>query len=175
MKNMIRPFVTLVLICALVGIILGVTNAITEPIILRNAEVRARETRLAVLPEAKDFVSVDYENDEGVTGVHKGLDDNGEVIGYVVSVTKKGYKSVSVTVGLDVNGKVLALSVDASKETSGIGSKTALEGYVSKFIGLGESADRVDIIAQATYSSNAVKACVNEAFAVYKSIGGGME
>lgn len=175
MKNMIKPFVTLVLICALVGIILGVTNAITEPIILKNAEERAKETRLAVLPEAEEFVAVDYENDDGVTGVHKGLDAEGEVIGYVVSVTKKGYKSVSVTVGLDVDGKVLALSVDASKETSGIGSKTALESYVSKFIGLGESADRVDVIAQATYSSNAVKACVNEAFNVYESIGGKAE
>lgn len=175
MKNMIIPFAALVLICGLVGVILGVTNEITEPIILRNAEKRAMETRLAVLPEAVLFEAVDYENDDGVTGVHKGLDGEGNVVGYVISVTKKGYKSVSVTVGLDTDGKVKALSVDASKETSGIGSKTALEGYVSKFIGLGESADRVDVIAQATYSSNAVKACVNEAFTVYESIGGGEE
>ncbi len=175
MKNMIRPFATLVLICALVGVILGVTNAVTEPIILRNAEERAKATRLAVLPDAVDFEPVEYENDDGVTGVHKGLDGNGSLVGYVVSVTKKGYKSVSVTVGLDTEGKVKALSVDASKETAGIGSKTALESYVSRFIGLGGSADRVDVIAQATYSSNAVKACVNEAFRVYESIGGGAE
>ncbi len=172
MKNMIKPFVVLVVICLIAGSLLALTNYITEPIISENAEKAAAETRLAVLPDAKEFSKIESLDADEINSIHKGVDGDGNTVGYVVSVTRKGYKSVSVTVGLDAEGKIVGMSVDASKETSGIGSKVALDEYVSKFIGLHDNADDVDIIAQATYSSSAVKACVNAALEAFSEIGG---
>lgn len=172
MKNMIKPFVVLVVICLISGSLLALTNYITEPIIAENAAKAAAETRRGVLPDAKEFSELEASGEVDVDSIHKGVDGYGNTVGYVVSVTRKGYKSVSVTVGVDADGKIVGMSVDASKETSGIGSKVALDDYVSKFIGLHDNADDVDIIAQATYSSSAVKACVNAALEAFSAIGG---
>ena len=177
MKNweLIKPFVVLVSICLIVGIALGITNFVTEPIIERNAAEKAREIRVAVLPDAVEFVEVENDPQWDVNDVYEGVAD-GKTVGYVISVTRKGYKSVTVTVGIGVDGEIVGMSVDASSETSGIGSKVAEEDYIQKFLGLkggtAGGADGVDIISQATYSSRGVKECVNAAFSVYEAIGG---
>lgn len=173
MKNweLIKPFVVLVSICLIVSVALGFTNYITKPIIEKNAAEKATATRVAVLPEASEFTEVENDPEWDVTDVYEGKSD-GKTVGYVITVTRKGYKSVTVTVGVGVDGEVVGMSVDASSETSGIGSKVSKDDYVSKFLGLKDNADGVDIISQATYSSRAVKECVNAALSVYEKIGG---
>lgn len=171
-REMIKPFAVLVIICITVGGLLALTNHITAPIIEENSRIAAEKTRRELLPDASVYEELSVSDEHGADSVYVGKDENGDPVGYIVSVTRSGYKSVSVAVALGTDGKVVGMSVDASSETKGIGSKVAEADYVAKYTGLTDSADDVDLISQATYSSAAVRDCVNAAFAVYDEIGG---
>ncbi len=170
-KEMIKPFAVLVIICIVVGGLLALTNHITAPIIEKNAEVAAENTRRELLPEAASYEKLSVSEEHDIDSVYVGKDESGALVGYIVSVTRSGYKSVSASIALDTNGQITGLSVDASSETKGIGSKIADSDYVAKYLGVSGSANDVDLIAQATYSSAALRDCVNAAFAVYEEIG----
>lgn len=170
-KEMIKPFAVLVIICVIAGGLLALTNHITAPIIEENNRAAAENTRKELLPDAATYEELSVSEKYDVDSVYVGKDENGVPVGYIVSVTRSGYKSVSASVALDTNGEIMGLSVDASSETKGIGSKVAEADYVAKYIGISCSANDVDLIAQATYSSAALRECVNAAFAVYDEIG----
>ncbi len=167
----LKPFFVLVSICLIVGAALALTNHVTKPIIEKNAEEKASATRLSVMAGAEEFVSVEISAENEVTSVFEAK-TGGETIGYVITAEGKGYKTVGVTVGIDINGGIVGISVDASSETKGIGSKTAEPSFTDKFLGLSGNADSVDIISQATFSSKGVIACVNAALDVFESIRG---
>ncbi len=171
-KEMIRPFLVLVIISVLVGALLGLTNHITAPIIEENARIEAENTRKALLPSATEFEPLEVSDAHDIDSAYIGHDADGNTVGYIISVTRSGYKSVSATVAIGTDGKILDLSVDASSETQGIGSKVGDRGYFSKYIGVSGSADGVDLISQATYSSTALRNCVGAALAVFEEIGG---
>ena len=73
----------------------------------------------------------------------------------------------------DAAGTITNISVDASTQTTGIGSKVAEEDFTAGFIGWNggavSSGAPVDGIASATYSSNAVFAAVNAAIDCYNN------
>ena len=78
-----------------------------------------------------------------------------------------------------MDGTISNISVDASTQTTGIGSKVADESFTSGFIGWNggavSSGNPVDGVASATYSSNAVFTAVNAAIDCYTNeIKGGM-
>jgi len=65
---------------------------------------------------------------------------------------------------------VIAISVDASGETAGVGTRVALPEYTGNFAGLiGDSAS-VDALSGATYSSRGVKDAVNCALAAFEKV-----
>lgn len=164
----IKPFVVLVAICLAAALLLGYTNSVTAPIIEENTRIQAEETRSAVLPGSAGFEEIDISS--------LGLDIDSAYretsgIGYVISASYKGYGgTVTVTVGLDNDGNIVGLSADVGTETKGIGSKAGQDAYVSRFVGLSGSADSVDTISGATYSSTAVKNSVNSALAAFGSV-----
>ena len=104
----------------------------------------------------------------GVNDVY--VDEGGS--GYVLSASSKGYKgTVTVTVGLDNDGKIIGISADVSTETTGIGSKAGDPEYiVDRFVGLSGSADSVDTLSGATYSSKAVKQSVSAILDAFEQI-----
>ena len=166
--EMIRPLLILVAICLVVAALLAVTNSVTAPIIAENKRVAAEQTRRAVLADAESFTEIACDTAAlGITGAFR--EDSGK--GYVITAAHKGYGGpVEVTVGLDADGKIIGLSVDVSKETSGVGSKAGADDYITRFIGLGGDSKGVDTISGATYSSAAVKAGVDAALAAFAEI-----
>lgn len=171
-NEIIKPFAVLVIICVIAGGVLALTNHIASPIIEKNKLAAAEATRRELLPTATTYEELSLTDPKAADSAYVGKDADGDVVGYIISVTRSGYKSVSVAVALDPEGTVTGLSVDVSSETKGIGSKAGEEAYVSKYIGISDSADDVDLIAQATYSSSAVRECVNAALDVYCKLGG---
>ena len=106
----------------------------------------------------------------GVTGVYK----EATGLGMVITASNKGYGgNVTVTVGLDAEGNIVGIQADVSTETSGIGSKAGNEDYLNTYIGISGSADDVDTITGATYSSTAVKKGVQSVLAAYDALNGG--
>lgn len=167
-QEMIKPLLVLVVICLVVSALLGFTNSVTAPIVEENERIAAEQTRKAVLAGAESFTEIECDAEAlGITNAYK--EDSGK--GYVITASRKGYGGqVVVTVGIDGSGKVVGLSANVSTETSGVGSKAGLPAYTDKYIGLSGSADGVDTISGATYSSTAVRNGVTAALAAYDAI-----
>ncbi|MBQ3276418.1 MAG: FMN-binding protein [Oscillospiraceae bacterium] len=169
-QDMARPLVVLVVICLVAAALLGVVNATTKPVIEANREKTAALTRQAALPDASSFEKLDVSADLadlGVTGLYKG--DNGS--GYVATASSKGYGGdVTVTVGFDADGKILNVLADVGTETTGVGSKVGAADVLARFKGVSGSADDVNLVSGATYTSKAVRAGVNAAIAAVESV-----
>ena len=167
-QEMIKPLLVLVVICLVVSALLGFTNSVTAPIVEENERIAAEQTRRAVLAGAESFTEIECDAEAlGITSAYK--EDSGK--GYVITAGRKGYGGqVVVTVGIDGSGKVVGLSANVSTETSGVGSKAGLPAYTDKYLGLSGSANGVDTISGATYSSTAVRSGVSAALAAYDAI-----
>ena len=164
----IKPFVVLVCICLVVSFLLAFTNSRTEPIIEENARIEAERTRREVLAGAEDFTQLLVDAD--ALGIRSAYRENAG-LGYVVTAAYKGYGGeVVVTVGLNNDGEIVGLSANVGTETTGIGSRAGQSDYTGRFIGLTGSADGVDTISGATYSSSAVRFGVNAALAAFDTI-----
>ena len=89
--------------------------------------------------------------------------------GNVIEAAAPGFdgEDVNVVVTLDENGAVIALTVDASTQTPGLGQKCAEDAFVGQFIGqvgpfaLGEG---IDVVSNATITSQAVIDAVNSVY-----------
>lgn len=172
---------TLLGICAVVALLLGVVNSVTEPII---EEIQAEKTAAAmsqVLP-ADEYKKVEttYPN---VTAMNKAL-SGGEQIGYVVEVATNGFGgAMSMVVGVDMDGAVTGVSVTDNSETANIGTKVVNDQTVlDRFIGMSHAdgeitvnsgTNRFDGVSGATVSSKGVTAGVNTALAAVAEQKGG--
>ena len=172
---------TLLGICAVVALLLGIVNQVTAPII---AEIQAEKTAAAmsqVLPaEEYQPVETDYPN---VTAMNRAL-SGGETVGYVVEVTTSGFGGpMSMVVGVDVDGAVTGVSVTDHSETANIGTKVVDDQAVlDRFIGMSHGdgeitvnagTNRFDGVSGATVSSRGVTAGVNTALAAAAEQKGG--
>lgn len=172
---------TLLGICAVVALLLGVVNSVTEPII---EEIQAEKTAAAmsqVLP-ADEYQKVEttYPN---VTAMNKAM-SVGEQIGYVVEVATNGFGgAMSMVVGVDMDGAVTGVSVTDNSETANIGTKVVNDQTVlDRFIGMSHAdgeitvnsgTNRFDGVSGATVSSKGVTAGVNTALAAVAEQKGG--
>lgn len=172
---------TLLGICAVVALLLGVVNSVTEPII---EEIQAEKTAAAmsqVLP-ADEYQKVEttYPN---VTAMNKAM-SGGEQIGYVVEVATNGFGgAMSMVVGVDMDGAVTGVSVTDNSETANIGTKVVNDQTVlDRFIGMSHAdgeitvnsgTNRFDGVSGATVSSKGVTAGVNTALAAVAEQKGG--
>jgi electron transport complex protein RnfG len=108
--------------------------------------------------------------DAGYTGasiddVMSALDENGNVIGYVLSATSKnGYGGdVTIALGLDLDGVITGFKPLEHSETPGFGARCEEESYRATFPGV-SSVEEVDAISGATYTTGAIREAVGAAF-----------
>ncbi len=167
-SEIVKPIVVLVVICLVVSGLLGITNAITAPIIEQNKAAAALKDRQELLPNATGFTEVTYD-DPHVKSVH--VDDGGT--GMIVVVEMTGYGGiVTTTVAVDPDGNVLHLRINANTETKGVGTKVTLPAFMDQFIGLNSESKPISTITGATYSSKTVIDSVNLALKVFDSVKG---
>ena len=164
-------------ICAVVALLLGVVNAVTEPII---TQMQAEKTAAAMsmVLKAEDYEKIDASFDN-VVAVYEAI-SGGKQLGYVVEVTTNGFGGViNMVVGVDMNGAVTGVSVTKNAETKNIGTKVVGDQSVlDRFIGksgtltVNTGANRFDGISGATVTSKAVTAGVNTALAAVAALKG---
>lgn len=168
-KEMVYPFIVLVVICIVVSALLGLTNSVTAPIIEENARIEAENTRKAVLPEATTFTQVDVIEGMDVESIYK--DDGGN--GFVITAASKGYGGdVVVTIGFSAEGEIVGISANVSSETQGVGSKAGQRDHLNKYMGRTEAPgeDTSVLIASATLTSRGFRTAVNNAYAALAMI-----
>ena len=162
MKKIIQLMCFLALISALSGFALSLVNNQTAPIIEANGSSAETAYLAEIFPNASfkeqdesgEYVKKSYTCDDGV----------------VYKVETQGYKGViSFLIGIDNDGQYVGYIVlDASSETSGIGSQVGEEDFTNAVL---ESSvdDEVDTISGATISSSAVVRGLEEANELYQS------
>ena len=170
-KALVLPVIVLVVICLVCSALLAVLNNATAPIIEANTKAETLAAYLSVLPEgttADDLQDVTVTT-ANVTGAVKTADGMA-----VVQSTAAGYSGNLVTgyAAFDTTGTLTALSVDASTQTTGIGSKTGEESFYGGYVGWSASqqvevGNPVDAIGGATISSRAVVSAINSAIDCY--------
>ena len=166
-KALVLPVIVLVVICLVCSALLAVLNDATAPIIEANTKA---ETLLPEGTTADDLQDVTVTT-ANVTGAVKTADGMA-----VVQSTAAGYSGNLVTVyaAFDTTGTLTALSVDASTQTTGIGSKTGEESFYGGYVGWSASqqvevGNPVDAIGGATISSRAVVSAINSAIDCYNN------
>ena len=134
-KELVLPVIVLVVICLICSALLAVLNDITAPIIEENTKAETLAAYVSVLPEgttSDDMTEVENLTTDGVQGAVTTA--NGDV---AVKAAASGYsgKDVTVYVAFDAEGAVSNISIDASTQTTGIGSKVADDSFASGFVG----------------------------------------
>ncbi len=165
-KNVLKPTIVLFVICLVTTALLALANRITTDKIDDRAKLEIAETRKQVLNSAVSFEEV---NDTCA----RGMDSDNKTVGYVITVTEKGYGGdIKVMVGIR-EGKVSGVRVLSHSETAGLGAKTAEADFLDQYKGLDSSAEvdkNIDKITGATISSKAVTRAVNTAMDEYKKL-----
>jgi Na+-translocating ferredoxin:NAD+ oxidoreductase subunit G len=160
MKDIIKMGVILMVICAVAAGALAYTNQVTSAVI----ENRIREQTLAQLRELFPAMA-DFEVKE-VDGRSATLakDAAGNVVGILAEGTTAGYGGpIRFNLGVDVDGKIVALTIIAESETAGLGNKIRESWYTDQYVGktIGDPFD-VDNITGATVSSKAMESGVEK-------------
>ena len=170
-KELVLPVIVLVAICLVCSALLAVLNDITAPIIVENTRAETLASYLSVLPEGTTEADMTEHADLATPGVEGAVTTAGGAAAVKAAAAGYSGNDVTVYVAFDANGAISALSVDASTQTTGIGSKVAEESFTAGFLGWSggpvASGAPVDTIASATYSSEAVFAAVNAAIDCY--------
>ena len=158
MKKLVKNTLVLVCICAVVSVILAITNAITAPIIEQNEKNNANQALLEVMPDGKSFEVVDISGvslPDTVREVYRA--ENG---GYVFKLNTTGYSSgLIIMCGVRADGTVSGAVCLSSTETLGY-EKTFGANFADVSI---DTVLSVDTVSGATKTTGAYRAAVQDA------------
>ena len=188
-KYIIKLTVTLLLTCMVVAGLLGWVNSITKD---KIAAITWEKTVAAMqkVIEADDFSdAMELTDDMTAAATAQGgtlaavyqAQSGGQPVGYAINVEASGSQgTISMMVGIDMDGAVTGVSIVTNSETSGIGSKVmSNEPLTNGTRVLDQSAadgvlsvgSNVDAITGATVSTKGVTTGVNAALAAAGVIG----
>ncbi len=191
-----KPVIALTVITLLAGVALSGVFTMTEDTIEAKKLEEKRQSYKVVCPDAATFEEIEAANAAieslggGVYGTNfgksfinealAGVDDAGNVVGYVLSVTNgNGYSGdIKLSIGLKADGTVNGISFTELNETPGKGSLAAEPAFMDQFNNrtvdafvLNKDADNsIDSITGATITSSAVVNAVNAGLDFFHSV-----
>lgn len=173
-KSVVVPIIVLVAICVVCSALLAGLNSVTKPIIDANTLAETQAAYLGVMPVGTDAASLTELDGLTTAGVEGGVRSGEGTVALKAAAAGYGGKNVTVYVAFDAAGTISNLTVDASNQTTGIGSKVAEDSFASGFIGWDAASAvalgaPVDAIAGATVSSRAVVNALNAAIDCYNN------
>lgn len=194
-SSILKDAFALFMITLVAALALGFVNEITkEPIARQKAKAKS-EAYQTVFHEAS-MVDVENEDlinrvelsdqflaDQGIAGASIdeagiALDEAGNAIGYVMTVTsKKGYGGdITFTMGYTADGTVTSIEILTMNETAGLGDKARDDAFKGQFANKkvdqfnltksgAQAESDIDAISSATVTSTAVTDAVNAGLA----------
>lgn len=200
MKEIMFNSLKLCIITLISGLLLGVVYEVTKEPRAEQEEKSKQEAYGKVFAAATSFEELDYDEnamtdyiaENGykssvayIDGVVSAKDGDGNVIGYVITVTdKEGYGGdVQFTLGIQKDGTINGLSFLSLSETAGVGMKAADDKFKSQFEGKkvdsfeytkngASSENQIDAISGATITTNAVTNGVNAGILAFQFVSG---
>lgn len=199
-KQIVHDALILTAFTLVLGLILGVVYGITkEPIDNANEEA-AKQAYQAVFADAENFNKQEYDADaanklvsdagysDTIDDVEQAVDKDGNVLGYVITVTAKDGSQGSITfsVGICNDGTVNGYSITDIAETPGLGMKAQEEAFYSQFQNKNVSEftvvkqtpvtdDEIEAITGSTITSKAMANGCNAAIYYFQNALGGAQ
>ena len=178
-KEVLKPTITLFVICLIVALLLSATNLMTRDKIDKMNKQTEASSRALVLPGATSF---EDSKDKSYAVGKKGND----ILGYVFTTKAKSYGGdLSVMTGIGKDGKVTGAVILSISDTPGLGLNAQKESFRNQYkqavpekgfevIKSGSAGDgQIEAMTGATITSKAVTNCVNQAVVQYQKIKGG--
>ena len=174
-ESTIKPIVVLSVISLIASLLLALVNGMTAPVIAENTKRTTLAAYVGVLPSVSDASELEEVTDyttAGITGVVKTPDGS-----TAIKAEEKGFDGgiLTVIMGFDAEGKVTGIWVDASTQTSGIGSNVSSDDFLAQFDGMDGTQNIVmnqdyDAYSGATISSTALFAAINDCVNCYNEL-----
>ncbi len=185
MKTIFKNAGILLAITVVAAIALSYVYELTkEPIALAQQQAKA-EAYQAVYEAAAAFEDVDHSATlmkeynatlpagTAVEEVLRTVDEAGNSLGYVLTVSAKGYAGpVRIALGIDKSGTVIGYAVLEHEESPGFGANCENEDIKQQFLGI-TAASQLDGITGATITTNALKNETQAAIDFVRSLEGG--
>lgn len=176
-KEILRPALSLFIICLIVTALLAGTNLVTASLIEEQNLKTAETARKAVCPEADTFEKGD---EEGSYYLAKKGDD---LVGYIFTTEASGYGgALQVMTGIRSDGTITGTSILSINETPGLGMNAKKDSFRDQYlqaapengftvITSGSAGDgQISAMTGATITSRAVTNAVNEAIELYQQV-----
>ena len=163
-RKQLPAYLILALIALAAALLLAVTNAITAGPIKEHEEA-AQNAAFQSVMTADSFSTMSIPDGYNVTSLVEAKKD-GKTIGYCAVSSAKGYGgNVAVTLGVDMDGKIVGCQIGDTNfaETDGFGARWKEPARAEAFIGLSAfGGDTIEAITGATVTSKAVLAASND-------------
>ena len=192
-KYILKLSITLLGICLVVSLLLGLVNGITADKIAALQEQAKQESLQAVFPDAT-CNEIEIGEAQAAAAEEYGVElmyiyEVADGSGYAIEVGPSGFSgTIDMVVGINSDGTVAGISVISNTETAGIGTNVCSDkpnkngvGVLSQFVGMSATADnpftvnsgsnRVDAISGATVSTKAITSGVNAASVIFGTLG----
>lgn len=162
----IKLGLVLFLIAAVASAVLALINGITEPVIIENQIQLEIEARQVVLPQAETFEEVEAE-----MSYHRGLDEDGNLVGYTFMAVGSGYSGdIEIMVGVTRDLQVSNIRIIQQTETPGLGANCTRPEFTDQYQGLDaeqvqlkRDGGEVESITGATITARVVSDSISEA------------
>lgn len=196
-SKIIKDTAMLTIITLVAGLILGFVYEVTKNPIIEQQALTKQKSFQAVFTDATQFSEDDaidlsesskvldnagYDQ-ETIDEAVQALDDNGNVLGYVMQITtSEGYAGdITLSLGIRLDGTVNGYEILSISETAGLGMKAKeadfKDQYANKkvesfeYTKTGATAEnQIDAISGATITTNAITNGVNAGIAYFNSI-----
>lgn len=205
MKNrIIKDALAITVITLIAGLALGVVQDITAEPIAQQKQKAKEEAYQAVFADADSFGEISLgeeerqalsscleENGYGAQNIDEAmgaLDDSGEELGYVFTVTtSEGYGGdIQFAMGVQMDGTLNGISILSIGETAGLGMKADTDAFKDQFKekkteqfvytknGV-QNDNEIQAISGATITTNAMTNGVNAGLCAFRYLKGGNE
>lgn len=175
-KEILRPALSLFVICLAVTALLVATDLLTKEQIAHQEYLAEMNARIAVCPQGESFEAGDAEASYYVASDSKGI------VGYIFTTEASGYGgTIRVMTGINAEGEITGISFLSIDETPGLGMNAKKESFTAQYkqdvsekgITLVKGTpgeNEISAMTGATITSRAVTDAVNQAVTKFQQI-----
>ncbi len=169
-KRIVHDALILMAFTLVLGLALGFVYDITKKPIDKANKEAAEASYKEVFKDADSFKAYEFDSDEAskflekegysdtIDNIQTAFDKNGDVIGYVITVTAKDGSQGNITfsVGIKNDGTVNGYSITSIAETPGLGMKATEKEFSSQFNN--KNVDKFNVIKSKPSSDDEIEA-----------------
>lgn len=173
-KYLARCAAALGSVTVLCGIMVWGVYRLTDLEIARQENKAEQAILSQVMPAALFRTETPYRSPDAVS-ISAGYSNEG-LVGYCIETQVPGFGgSMTMVVGVDLDGKVTGIAVTSHRETLDMGTPALEQEYLHRFVGRSgtlslNGSNRIDAVSGATVTSKAIITGVNRALAIVANL-----